>query len=43
MQLVIQAGDLGAASGEVFGTPSPELMEALKRGDVRIYSLYQSI
>ena len=32
-----------SASGEVFGTPSPELVVALKRADVRIYSLYQSI
>jgi quinol monooxygenase YgiN len=30
-------------SGEIFGTPSPELMKALEGVDVRIYSPYQSI
>src|SRR5438445_12216303 len=30
-------------SGEIYGTPSPELMKALEGFDVRIYSPYQSI
>ena len=30
-------------SGEILGTPSPELMKALEGVDVRIYSPYQSI
>jgi quinol monooxygenase YgiN len=30
-------------SGEICGTPSPELMKALEGSDVRIYSPYQSI
>lgn len=32
-----------SASGEIFGTPSPDLRERLKSVDVRIYSPYQSI
>jgi quinol monooxygenase YgiN len=32
-----------SASGEVCGTPSPELKKALERSRVRIYSPYQSI
>jgi hypothetical protein len=30
-------------SGEIFGTPGPELMKAVEGLDVRIYSPYQSI
>ncbi len=30
-------------SGEIYWTPSPELMKALEGCDVRIYSLYQLI
>jgi len=30
-------------SGEIYWTPSPELMKALEGCDVRIYSPYQSI
>jgi len=30
-------------AGEIYGTPSPELMKALEGFDVRIYSPYQSI
>lgn len=32
-----------SVSGEILGTPSPELMKALEGSDVRIYSPYQSI
>jgi hypothetical protein len=32
-----------SGSGEIFGAPSPELRERLKRIDAKIYSLYQSI
>ena len=32
-----------SVSGEIFGTPSPELMKALEGRNVRIYSSYQSI
>ena len=30
-------------SGEIYGTPSPELMKALEGFDVGLYSPYQSI
>ena len=30
-------------SGEILGTPSPELKKALEGSDLRIYSPYQSI
>ncbi len=33
----------GSISGEICGTPSPELRKALKGSGVRIYLLYQSI
>lgn len=32
-----------SVSGEIFGTPSPELMKALEGLNIRIYSPYQSI
>src|SRR3989454_12500973 len=32
-----------SVSGEIFGTPSPELMKALEGHNVRIYSPYQSL
>ena len=32
-----------SGAGEICGTPSPELMKALERSRVRIYSPYQSI
>jgi hypothetical protein len=35
--------ETSSISGEIFGTPSPELMKAVEGLDVRIYSPYQSI